>query len=58
MTATTLCSPPTLGMTATEDLIFNPFSITIYGDPTGETSDLLESIRAHGVLVPLVVSPL
>lgn len=58
MTATTLSSPPSLRMTATDDLTFNPFSITVYGDPAGETSDLLESIRAHGVLVPLVVSPL
>src|SRR6516165_8048172 len=35
----------------------NPFSIGIYGDPTAEIDDLLESIRKHGVLVPLVVVP-
>ncbi len=33
----------------------NPFSIEIYGKPSGECDDLLESIRREGVLVPLVV---
>jgi hypothetical protein len=33
----------------------NRFSLAIYGDPTGEIEDLVDSIRKHGVLVPLVV---
>jgi ParB family transcriptional regulator, chromosome partitioning protein len=32
------------------------FSRSIYGDPAGETDDLLQSIREHGILVPLVVA--
>jgi ParB family transcriptional regulator, chromosome partitioning protein len=35
----------------------NEFSLQVYGDPDTETDGLLESIRAHGVLVPLVVVP-
>ena len=35
----------------------NAFSIAIYGDPDREISDLLESIKIHGILVPLVVAP-
>jgi ParB family transcriptional regulator, chromosome partitioning protein len=34
----------------------NPFSISIYGDPSAEIDDLLPSIREHGVLVALVVA--
>jgi hypothetical protein len=34
----------------------NPFSIAIYGDPIGEIDDLTESIRKHGILVPLVAA--
>jgi hypothetical protein len=33
------------------------FSLSIYGDPARDVDDLKESIRAHGVLVPLVVAP-
>jgi hypothetical protein len=33
----------------------DPFSLSIYGDPVAELDDLLESIRTHGILVPLVV---
>jgi ParB family chromosome partitioning protein len=32
------------------------FSQSIYGDPTAERDGLLESIRDHGILVPLVVT--
>ena len=39
------------------DLSPNPFSIAIYGDPDAEIGDLIESVRAHGILVPLVVAP-
>jgi ParB family chromosome partitioning protein len=42
---------------ATADLHRDPFSLAIYGDPDGESDDLVASIRAHGVLVPLVVAP-
>lgn len=34
----------------------NRFSISIYGDPAAEISDLLSSIQDHGILVPLVVT--
>lgn len=33
------------------------FSLSLYGDPAKEIDDLKESIRAHGILVPLVVAP-
>ena len=35
----------------------NPFSLSIYGDPSAEIDDLMPSIREHGILVPLVVAP-
>ncbi|MDR3633194.1 MAG: DNA methyltransferase [Isosphaeraceae bacterium] len=35
----------------------SPFSLSLYGDPESEASDLIESVRAQGVLVPLVVTP-
>ena len=35
----------------------SPFSLSLYGDPAKEVDDLKESIRAHGILVPLVVAP-
>ena len=37
------------------DLKPNRFSVSLYGDPSGEIDDLLESVREHGILVPLVV---
>ena len=55
---TTLAQPLQLHTLAAADLASNAFSIEIYGEPDGETDGLLESIRAHGVLVPLVVRPL
>jgi len=36
----------------------SPFSLSLYGDPDAESGDLVESIRAQGVLVPLVVTAL
>lgn len=55
MPGTTLQAPtlPTAG------LRFNPFSLAIYGDPMNEieADGLLDSVRAEGVLVPLVVVP-
>ncbi len=37
-------------------LCASTFSVSIYGDPSAETEDLLPSIRELGVLVPLVVA--
>ncbi len=42
---------------ATRSLIPNPFSISIYGETDAEIGGLIDSIRALGVLVPLVVVP-
>lgn len=33
------------------------FSQSVYGDATVASDDLLESVREHGILVPLVVAP-
>ena len=52
----TLASPPAIRPLPCRDLHFSEDSLAIYGDPTGETDGLLESIRAEGVLVPLVVA--
>ncbi len=49
--------PPSIARIATASIHPNPFSLSIYGDPEAEIDDLIESIRAHGVLVPLVVIP-
>jgi ParB family transcriptional regulator, chromosome partitioning protein len=54
---TTLISTPQVRPIAISELISNPFSISIYGDSEAEIGDLVESVRAHGVLVPLVVCP-
>ena len=35
----------------------NRFSLSIYGDPTAESDDLLQSIRNHGILVAIVITP-
>jgi hypothetical protein len=37
-------------------LVINPISLSIYGDPSIKIDDLKDSIRKHGILVPLVVS--
>jgi hypothetical protein len=34
----------------------NPFSLSLYGDPSAEIDDLISSVREHGILVPLVVA--
>ena len=52
----TLASPPAIRPLPCRDLHFSEDSLAIYGDPTGETDGLLESVRAEGVLVPLVVA--
>jgi ParB-like chromosome segregation protein Spo0J len=54
---TTLARASQVRQIATSDLKPNPFSIEIYGEPDGETDGLIESIRSHGMLVPLVVRP-
>ena len=40
---------------ATASIHPNHSSIAIYGDPAGETAGLIDGIRDHGILVPLVV---
>jgi ParB-like chromosome segregation protein Spo0J len=50
-------SPPATLSLPTAALKENPFSVEVYGDPDAEISDLVESIRDRGVLVPLVVAP-
>lgn len=40
---------------ATASIRTNPISVAIYGEPAGETAGLLDGIRDHGILVPLVV---
>ena len=40
-----------------DSLDANPISLKIYGDPAVEIGGLEESIREHGILVPLVVEP-
>ena len=57
MTASALSSPPSVRLNATDELASSPFSISIYGDPKAEISDLLASVRVHGILVPIVVCP-
>jgi ParB family chromosome partitioning protein len=55
---TTLASPPpTIVRIETGAIHPNPFSISIYGETNSELGDLVESIRIHGILVPLVVTP-
>jgi ParB family transcriptional regulator, chromosome partitioning protein len=49
--------PQTIVRIATSDLDSNSFSISVYGQPGDEIEDLIESVRIHGVLVPLVVVP-
>jgi len=49
--------PPPVARIATGQIKSNNFSISVYGDPDAETDGLIESIRARGILVPLVVTP-
>ncbi len=49
--------PPSIARIATQNIHPNPFSLSIYGEPEVEIGDLVASIQAHGVLVPLVVTP-
>ena len=55
---TTLASPPPhIARIETAEILSNPFSIAIYGETNCELGDLIEGIRRHGILVPLVVTP-
>jgi ParB family chromosome partitioning protein len=56
MPPTALCTPRTHFIPLSQ-LKPNGFSVSIYGDPSAEVSDLLPSIREHGILVALVVAP-
>jgi ParB-like chromosome segregation protein Spo0J len=48
-------APETTGIDP-DQLRPNPFSLSLYGDPSGEVDDLIASVREHGILVPLVVA--
>ena len=48
---TTRIAPETIGIDP-EQLRPNPFSISLYGDPSAEIDDLIASVREHGILVP------
>ena len=56
VTATGLHAPRTIAI-APSRLKPNRFSLSIYGDPAAEIDDLMPSIRDHGILVALVVTP-
>jgi len=47
---------PTIIRVATRLLHPDPFSLSIYGETTSELNDLIEGIRTHGILVPLVIT--
>lgn len=57
MPPTLIESPPSVRALPTAALRANPLSLSIYGDPTTEVDDLVDSIRDHGILVPLAVVP-
>lgn len=50
-----LATPPAICWIDPAAIHANALSISIYGDPEHEIDDIIESIRAHGVLVPLAV---
>ncbi len=52
----TLDAPPDIRRLPVSRLRPNRFSLDVYGDPDAETDGLLDSVRARGVLVPLVVA--
>lgn len=58
MKASALLAPPDILRLPTDQLVPSPFSRSLYGDPELEAEGLLASIRAQGILVPLVVAPL
>jgi ParB family chromosome partitioning protein len=49
--------PNTITRIATRNIDPNPISLAIYGQTNVEIEDLIESVRIHGILVPLVVVP-
>jgi hypothetical protein len=55
-TANGLLAPQTIGLDPRR-INSNPFSLSLYGDPSAEIDDLLPSIGEHGILVALVVTP-
>jgi ParB family chromosome partitioning protein len=55
--APTLVTPSETRRITLSELKPNSFSFSIYGDPDEEAEDLVESVRVHGILVPLVVAP-
>ena len=47
--------PPTTSL-PTGILRPNPFSLSVYGETREEVAGLVDSIRDHGILVPIVVT--
>lgn len=51
----TLTITPQVRLIPADDLKLNSFSLSLYGKPESEIGDLLDGVRTHGILVPLVV---
>src|SRR5262249_19127434 len=51
-----LDEPATIRWFDPRSLTANALSLSVYGDPSEHLEDLMESIRTHGILVPLVVT--
>jgi ParB/RepB/Spo0J family partition protein len=49
--------PSTISRIETGRISPDPFSLSIYGATEFELDDLIDGIRTHGILVPLVVTP-
>ena len=56
MTTTLARTAPIVRLMPPRDLRPSAFSVSIYGEPGVEVDGLMESVRASGVLVPLVVA--
>jgi ParB family transcriptional regulator, chromosome partitioning protein len=52
---TTLATETPVRLIPADRLRPDPFNLALYGEPVAEQDSLLESIRARGILVPLVV---
>ena len=58
MTMLAISSQQAITRISTRLLDPNPFSISVYGEPSAEIVDLIASFESQGILVPLVVRPL
>ncbi|MDG3004829.1 DNA methyltransferase [Paludisphaera mucosa] len=50
-------APPPYAPLDVRSLDRNLFSLEVYGDSADQVDDLIESVREHGILEPLVVAP-